>query len=149
MTSVPATDIGAAVKVVQSVPNVNAGATLNGAAIDRMLTTGGNEGYYSCVLTGGCGAATGTPTTQTYDVKLQDSADGSTGWADFTDEDGNGAITQITADDTNGTTGNVNLKSAKGFIRFVEIVAFTGGTSPDIPHACNVVLGGARVLPAT
>lgn len=137
-------DIGAVTKVVQGVPTVQVAGTLNGATIDRMAA-GTQQGYLSCVLWGGCGAATGSPSAQTYDCKLQDSPDGST-WADFTDAAGNGALTQITADDTSGTE-NVNLEAADRYIRVVQTVGFTGGSTPDIPICAGVELGGALEVP--
>lgn len=128
------TNIGALIKVVAGFsPRASATATINGAAIDR-------QDILSCVLHGRTGAAAGSPTAQTYDLKLQDSADGSTSWADLT----GAVITQITAIDTSGYV-DVNLLSAKRYIRSVGTVAFTAGTSPTLEVACAVVLGGAVV----
>ena len=131
-------NIGAFIKSIIGIDPANASAgTTNGAAIDR-------DGYNSCVLHGACGAATGSPTAQTVDQKLQDSADGSTGWADLT----GAAITQLAADDAEAEV-DVDLSSAKQFIRVVSVVAFTAGTSPAIPVASTVVLGGPVATPAT
>lgn len=130
-------DIGSLVKaVLGNVPVAAAAGTRNGAAIDR-------QGFYSCVLTAISGAVTGAPTAQTLDAKLQDSADGSTGWADIT----GAAIAQITAVNTLAQK-DVNLSAAKRWIRVVETVGFTGGTSPTLGAAEAVVLGGADTLPA-
>lgn len=135
------TDSGAFVKTVKGIPVTNASAgAINGAAIDR-------QGFLSCELWHAAGAATGTPTSRTVDAKLQDSADGSTGWADYNpDGAGSGAAAQLTANDTEARKA-VNLASAKRWIRVVETVAFVGGTSPAIPVAAAVVLGGADALP--
>lgn len=130
------TDIGAYIKpVVGFFPQASGAATINGASIDR-------NGFYSAVLHGATGAVTGTPTGQTFDLKLQDSADGSTGWADIS----GAAITQITAVSTAGEI-NVNLTGAKRYIRAVGTVALTGGTTPTLQVAATVVLGGAVVKP--
>lgn len=130
-------DIGAYVKAQAGInPQDSAAATINGAAIDR-------QDFDSCVLHAAAGAATGTPTAQTVDAKLQDSADGSTGWADIA----GAAITQITADNGEAEK-DVVLSGAKRYIRAVITVGFTGGTSPKIPVAASVVLGGGRELPA-
>jgi len=135
----PATfhDIGSLVKSTRGINPVDSAATtINGPAIDR-------QGYHSCVLHAACGAASGSPTAQTVDAKLQESADGSSGWADIS----GASITQITADNSEGEK-DADLAGAKQYIRSVVTVAFTGGTSPKIPVAATVVLGGKDRTPA-
>lgn len=135
-------DIGGSVKAVQGLPPLaNSSATRNGASIDR-------RGYFSCVLVSHAGAVTGSPSAQTLDVKIQDSADGST-FADI-------STSIVTAAHTQKTTGtaelrelNINLEGVRRYIRVVETVALTGGTSPTFPHSACVVLGGKDTLPAT
>ena len=61
-------------------PEDSAPATINGAAIDRRSATGSGA---SAVLHVACGAATGSPSPQTVDGKLQDSADNATDWQDI------------------------------------------------------------------
>lgn len=130
-------DIGSYISPqIGNVPVASVAATLTGAAIDR-------QDYLSCVLTAVAGAATGSPTALTLDAKLQDSADGSTGWADIT----GAAITTIAAASTLGRV-DVNLHGAARYIRVVSTVAFTGGTSPTLGVATVVDLGGAVSLPA-
>jgi hypothetical protein len=135
------TDIGAYIKSVKGVNPTNSGAaTINGAAIDR-------QGFLSCELHHACGAASGGPSARTVDCKLQDSADGSNGWADYNpDGAGSGAAAQLSTDNAEARKA-INLASAKRYIRVVETVAFTGGSSPAIPVAATVVLGGADQLP--
>lgn len=129
-------NIGAYVKAAKGInPAASAAATTNGAAIDR-------RGLLSCVLHAACGAAAGSPTAQTVDAKLQDSADGSTGWADIA----GAAVTQLTSNNTE-TQKDVNLSAAKRFVRVAVVVGFTGGTSPTIPVAATVLLGGADEVP--
>jgi hypothetical protein len=145
-------NIGAYIKASKGINPANTSAgTVNGAAIDR-AGIGGGTLFHSCVLHGACGAATGSPSAQTVDNKLQDSADGSTGWADITgastgwaDITG-AALTQLTADNGEAEK-DVDLSSAKRYIRVVNTVDFTGGTSPAIPVAAEVVLGGSEQLP--
>jgi hypothetical protein len=135
-------NIGAYIKASKGINPANTSAgTVNGAAIDR-AGIGGGTLFHSCVLHGACGAATGSPSAQTVDNKLQDSADGSTGWADIT----GAALTQLTADNGEAEK-DVDLSSAKRYIRVVNTVGFTGGTSPAIPVAAEVVLGGSEQLP--
>ncbi len=131
-------DIGAYVKSINGVfPFARTAGAVNGAAINRL-------GFDSCVLHTVSGAATGSPTGQTLDAKLQDSADGSTGWADLVPAI---AITQIVADDTEEQV-DADLSGHKKFIRVVQTVTLTAGTSPTLPCASSVVLGGAVEVPA-
>lgn len=130
-------NIGALVKSVKGInPAASAAATINGPAIDRSY-------FHSAVLHHACGAATGGPSARTVDSKLQDSADGSTGWTDIP-----GAVAaQLTADNTDAEK-DVSLEGAKKFIRVVTTIAFTGGTTPTIPVSATVTLGGAVTVPA-
>jgi len=130
-------DVGKFLKTVAGInPTNSTGGTINGSAIDR-------TGFESCVLHAAAGAATGAPTAQSVTAKLQESADGSTGWADIT----GAAITAITAD--NGAAEvDVDLSGVKQYIRVVVTVSLTGGTTPAIPVASAVALGGAVEVPA-
>ncbi len=118
---------GYLVEAVGLVPLDNAAGTRNGTAIDRK-PAGSNVEMDSCRLTVQTGTLTGAPSAQTVDVKLQDSADGSTGWADL---DPAAAITQIVAADIIEHV-DVDLAGAKQFVRVVEVVALTGGSTPSI-----------------
>lgn len=130
-------DIGSLIKPVIGA-TANSSGTTTGSGIDR-------AGYESCVLFHACGAASGSPTAQTVDSKLQDSADNSTGWGDIT-----GAVaTQLTADSTSARV-SVNLRdlTTKRYIRVVNVVALTSGSSPKLAVQATVILGGAATLPA-
>jgi len=131
-------NIGAELKVVKGIPpNDVAAGTVNGAAIDR-------DGFLSCVLEGQTGAASGTPTSLTADFRLEDSADGSTGWADLA----GAVVPQLTAVDQDKHV-DANLASAKRYIRTVATVAFVGGTSPKVGVAAAVALGPALTAPTS
>lgn len=137
------TDINAYIKpVVGVVPTASAAATINGASIDRI-------NYQSAVLVANTGAETGSPSARSLNAKIQHSTDGSTGWNDYTDPTTGAvaAITAITAASTQAKVA-VNLSAAKRYIRVVETVAFTGGTSPTLAVSGHVILGGALVTPA-
>lgn len=115
-------------------PQNSAAATVNGAAVDRLR-------YQSCVVVCMTGAATGSPTTQTLTFKVQDSADGTTGWADLEDVGGTVYSKVVSADDT-VTDLDVKLGGARQYIRVVCTVAFTGGTTPRNDVAAALVLAG-------
>lgn len=131
-------DIGGIIKPVAAV-TANSSGTTNSSAIDRL-------GYESAVLFHAGGAASGSPTAQTADSKLQDSADGSTSWGDIS----GAAATQLTADSTSARV-SVNLRdlTTKRYVRVVNVVALTSGTTPKWPVQATVILGGAATLPAT
>lgn len=129
-------NIGAQIKGVTGVaPAANAAGAVNGAAIDR-------QGYGSCSLVLSTGLDTGSPSARSATAKLQDSADGSTGWADIP-----GASVAVAAVSSVGKV-DVSLASAKRYIRVVNTSAFTAGTSPTLFSASQVILGGADRLPA-
>lgn len=113
----------------------NSAGTRTGAAIDRLQSGAMSN---SLVLACNVGATTGAPSAATYDCKVQDSADGSTGWADLS----GAAITQKTSLTAGLVQRDVDLAPAKRFIRVVEVIAFTGGTTPATPAAVDVILGG-------
>jgi len=128
-------DVGAYIKPQVGIdPEDSAGATINGVGIGR-------QGFLSCVLHHAVGAVTGTPTSFSADAKLQDSATVGGTYVDF-----GAAAAQLVADDTEADV-NIDLTTAKQFIRVVEVTAFVGGTSPTIPVSAIVILGGPDTTP--
>lgn len=108
----------------------------NGSAIDRIT--------YSHLLA--TANVTYTSGTGTLDIKIQDSADGSTGWADFTPNvifDSNASGITTAAFPQISTTGvqklDVDLAAAKRYIRFVKTASDTG--SPSFVVSVVALLG--------
>ena len=99
----------------------------NGLGIDR-------TGYETLGIGLAVGAATGSPTAQSIIVKLQDSADNTT-FSDFDSIE----TDALTADSTN-TYLRVDISGARQYIRAVAEPTFTGGTSPEIPFSCMILL---------
>ena len=129
-------------KVVAGISPKNATpATIDGAGIDRS-PPGSMQQYESVELHLACGAATGAPTAQTVDAKLQDSATVGGTYADVV----GGAVVQLTADDTESRV-KLSVKGAKEFLRVRVVVALTAGTAPAIPVAATLKLDGAREVP--
>jgi hypothetical protein len=139
--SVLKSDVGALVGVRWSnEPDELAAGAANGAAVDRHAL-----GLpLSVVLAVRVGDIEGAPSAQTIDAKIQDSADGSTGWADIT----GAAITQITAANT-AAFKDVDLTSARRHVRTVVTVGFTGGASPNAAVAAALVFGPGNALPVS
>ncbi len=139
--------LGHLYKVTKGNPPAAASAgTRNGASIDR--SPAGGVTYHSATLYAASGAETGAPSARTLDAKIQDSADGSTGWADYIPpgQATVAAIAQITAANSEAEV-DVDLSGAKRYVRVVETLGFTGGTSPTLGVQESVVLGGADRTP--
>ena len=103
-------------------------------SIDRRSATGSGA---SAVLHIACGNATGSPSTQSVIATMQDSGDGSTDWQDI-----GSVAADLVADDTSASTPNVNLVNVRKFIRAEVTVVFTGGSTPAIPIAATICIGG-------
>ena len=137
-------NIGALLSVVTSVePQSSIAATLNGGGIDRQA----HNMPGSCVLHQAAGAISGGPATSSVISKLQDSADNAA-FADYKPDGVNVATTvALTAANTeNGV--NVELTSARRYIRAVTTLFFTGGAAPAALVVSDIVLGGEKLLPA-
>jgi len=104
-------------------------STVTGAAVDTM-------GYNDAMITLEVGTVSGT--TPTLDGKIQESADGSTGWADIT----GATFTQVTASNSTQKIrlNGLGVGSRKRYIRFVGTIA---GTTPSFALAANALLGNA------
>jgi hypothetical protein len=95
-------------------------------------------------------AASGTPTTGTVTVKIQESADGSTSWSDALDN--TSTVISFVLDCHAAAADNVarieglNL-NRKRYLRAVVTPAFTGGSSPAIIAFAQIILGNASPLP--
>ena len=116
-------------------PVAQAAATVNGVTITKGTS-------HSCVLHAHTGAETGGPTTRTLATKIQDSLDGSS-WADLA----GGAGVDVTAVNSE-SEANIDLSNARAFVRVVATVSFTGGASPTLLIAAEVVFGPPRKMPA-
>ena len=142
-------DVGAYLKAEIGTPvfSDDGAAPVNGTGIDR-------TGHMSCVLIGQGGAATGSPTAQTADFKIQDSDTVGGAYVDYVPEQGGqvgaaalAATPQAIADDFI-VTASINLRGAKAFIRVVTTVVLTAGTSPEWPVSAALLLGPKDDMPA-
>ena len=106
-------------------------ATANGSSVDIL----NYEGQAAAILQ----SAAGTGTTPTLDVKLQDSADGSTGWADVT----GAAFSQVTNAAASAQVVKFNASAVQRYIRAVATIA---GTTPSCTCAASFV-GKKQIIP--
>jgi len=110
------------------------GSAQNGASVDRM-------GYLTAI-----GAVTfstsGGVTGGTILAKLQDSADGSTGWADY----GDAVTVTLTGTNPNGAIKlPADLGGAKRYVRVVVDADPTGGTPASNIAATLTLFGRDRI----
>lgn len=125
-------DIGSDLVAAQAIAAAaHAVGTVNGAAIDTV-------GFHDAMFTLNVGSA---DPDGFLDVKIQESADGSTGWADIT----GAAFVQVTTTNANAIyQGAVKMTpSRKRYLRAVATVAQNACL-----FAVDAVLGGAANTPA-
>ena len=137
-------NIGALLSVATSVAPQSATASVNGTSIDRQAHSMAG----SCVLHTVLGADSGSPSALSVQSKVQHSPDNST-WSDYKPDGVNVAedAAALTAASTEQST-SVDLTAAARYIRAVTTISFTGGTSPAVEVATDVILGGENTLPA-
>ena len=107
-------------------------ATETGLSVDR-------KGFDDAQVVLDVGAVTGS--SPTLDLKMQESADGSTGWTDIT----GATIAQVTASNAHKTLG-MNLRSVKRFIRGIATI---GGSTPVFLVGVSINLGTTDKYPVT
>lgn len=120
------------IKALFSLRPQAATATTNGSAVDTF-------GYNSAAVTLEVGAVSGT--SPTLDVKIQESADGSTGWADVS----GATFTQVTAANNSQIIRVEGLGTSRK--RYLRAVATIAGTSPSFTLAVELLLGRAFKAP--
>lgn len=126
--------------------DASASATVTGEAIDRTAIANGGV-FLSGKLHLACGAATGSPSAQTVDALVTHSATSGGSYVTLLDKDGNDVeVTQLTADDTESSQ-SFDLTGANAFLKVVVTVALTGGSTPTIPIAATLALGGGEIRP--
>lgn len=121
-----------AIKAVFSFRPQAAIATANGGNVDTF-------GFNSAAFILEVGAVTGT--SPTLDVKIQESADGSTGWADVS----GATLTQVTASNNSQILRVEGLGTNRK--RYLRGVATIGGTTPSFTFALEALLGRAYKEP--
>ena len=112
-----------------------------GVAVDRL-------GYLSCGLLYTAGICPSVPTGFTVAMKIQHSDTTTSGdFVDFATIETFGTAADLSAASVT-TYWDVNLRGAKRYIRAVQTLTFTGGSSPSQLAAIAVVLGDKSVDPA-
>lgn len=112
-------------------------ATASGTAVDA----GANGGMQEIVLV----VATGTITDGSHAVKVQESDDGSTGWADVAAGNLQGSLPTVVAA-SDDTVFEVGVRPTKRYVRAVSTV--TGATTGGL-YAAAFILGRPRFKPVS
>ncbi|MFD5670240.1 hypothetical protein ACWHA6_38095 [Streptomyces anthocyanicus] len=111
--------------------------TANGTAVDRAV----NGGMQDAMLV----VTTGVVTDGSHAVAVQDSADGSTGWAAVPEAQLTGALPTVdSADDS--AVFEVGVRASRRYLR--AVVVTTGSTTGGIVGA-HIVLNSPRNAPVT
>jgi hypothetical protein len=107
---------------------ISGSSAVNGVGVDKL-------GFDDAMAIIATGAAAGTPDSFSLAVKVQESADNSTGWADVT-----GATATITAVNTVARVKVPDMLNRKRYLRIVVTPTFVGGTSPSVGVSANFAL---------
>lgn len=116
-------------------PVARTDGTANGTAVDRVVSGGTGD----AVLL----VSTGTITDGSHAVKVQESADGSTGWTDLAAGNIQGSMPTVVAANDD-TMFEVGLRPT---LRYLRAVATSTGSTTGGVYACAFILGRPRVLP--
>jgi len=140
-------DVGAFIKNVLGLAPVRVTAgggadnvDQNGPPIDR-------KGYFSCEFSLVAQGVLGTSETAAVEARIQDSIDGTTGWANYGDPVGI-TLSDAVNNERGMVNGKLNLDGAKPFIRLVGKANPSAGSTDTVDIAGVVTLGGPNELPA-
>jgi hypothetical protein len=116
-------------------PVARTDGTANGVSVDRLVSGGTGD----AVLL----VSTGTITDGSHAITVQESADGSTGWANVAAANIQGSLPTVVAanDDTMFEVG------VRPTLRYVRAVATSTGSTTGGVFACAFILGGPRTKP--
>lgn len=126
-------NIGTHLQTIDLIPMASVTGDGNGTGVDLQQFVGSVAVLLSCKNTAG--------TTPTLDVKLQDSADNSTGWADIS----GAAFTQVTDANTSAATLEKIVLNVDSCARYVRTVKDIGGTSSPAFMTTCVAVGVKQV----
>ena len=126
-------NLGAHLQTIDLLPMQSVTGDGNGTGVDLQQFVGSVAVMLAAKNTAG--------TTPTLDIKLQDSADNSTGWADIT-----GAVfTQVTDANTSAATLEKIVLNVDACARYVRAVKDIGGTSSPAFDVTCVGVGVRQV----
>lgn len=116
-------------------PVARTDGTANGTAVDRVVSSGTGD----AVLV----VSTGTITDGSHAITIQESADGSTGWANVAAANLQGSLPTVVAANDD-TVFEVGIRPTQRYLR--AVATSTGSTTGGV-FACAFILGASRVKP--
>ena len=125
--------------------SISGASAVNGSSVNT-------SGFTDAVIRAYAAAASGSPSGATLAVTLQESADGSTNWANALDNTGTTigftlTVTSVAAENVARIEGLGGL-NRKQYLRAVITPTFTGGSSPASVAYAELIMGGpAQQLP--
>ena len=127
--------------------SVSGSIAVNGTTVDTLSYDNAKIHVYSA-------QASGSPSAASLAVTLQESADGSTNWANALDNTGTVIGFTLSALQSAAAVGAARVEglglNRKRYLRVVVTPTFTGGTSPAVLAYGELVFGGgAQQLPVT
>jgi hypothetical protein len=127
--------------------SISGSSAVNGSSVDT-------QGYDNAKIHFYAAAASGSPSAASVAVTLQESADGSTNWANALDNTGTVIGFTLSALQSAAAFGAARVEglglNRKRYLRVVATPSFTGGTSPaTVSYGELVFGGGAQQLPVT
>ena len=127
--------------------SVSGASAVNGTSVDTL-------GYDNAKIHVYSAQASGSPSAASLAVTLQESADGSTNWANALDNTGTVIGFTLSALQSAAALGAARVEglnlNRKRYLRVVVTPTFTGGTSPAVLAYGELVFGGgAQQLPVT
>src|SRR5574343_419651 len=125
---------------IRPVAAISSNGATNGATIDKQALS---EVFEEALFVSHVGATSGSPTSFSVVTKIQDSADGSN-WSDITDTQIVEAATKTISDINTVSTLAVRLSALRRYVRMVETVTLTGGSSPTVFIYGMALLGHPR-----
>jgi hypothetical protein len=145
-------DIGAYVKLAVGVPPVRLTAGGSGDNVDQAGSAINRDGYLSALVGLSVSASLASGQKITASVRVQDSADGITGWTDFLGDDA-AVPTPVELLYANMAAGQlqlypINLSAARTYVRVVAKGDLSAGSTDTAILAAQIVLGGAHTYPA-
>ncbi|MGO9038547.1 MAG: hypothetical protein ACLPV2_09865 [Steroidobacteraceae bacterium] len=129
---------------LQSVsPQSAVAGTLNGASIDRFS----HNLPLTCLLHHAVGAISGAPSAMTVSTTIQNAPDNST-WTNYLYDGTHQAVVQALTAANTDAQASFDLTMAQRYVRAVTTISFTGGSTPSVIVAADIVLGGENMPPA-
>ena len=114
---------------------ISGSSAVNGVAVDKL-------GFDDALAVVSLGAESGSPDSFSFAAKVQESANGSTGWADVAN-----ATATLTEENTVAKFKVPDMLNRLRYLRVVITPTFVNGSSPAVVSTGALLLGAKNVEP--